>query len=231
LSTNGLTGLGVTFVVSGTSTVGSCGLSSVTSAFCLGSGYDYDTVELAAPSSGSSAGLPVIGPQSLSYTGAAAFANGASNTQVSGAFHLPNGQIYMSGAATKPAPGLGVGSSCTTIEFALLAPTFLGLVFGTIEYGGLLWTEQGGPLNPIRGPTRNMMTRSAPDGPGLGRSWPTTLSRYRCPERRPWTHLPPTGSRPRRADLGNRREPPPGPAAKRPINRCLLQRAETGLSP
>jgi hypothetical protein len=64
LNTTGLTGLGVTVVVSG-----------------------YDTLELTAPSSGSTAGLPVIG--------AAAFATVASNTQVSGAFHSPNGQIYI----------------------------------------------------------------------------------------------------------------------------------------
>jgi Flp pilus assembly protein TadG len=97
-TTTGLTGLGVTLVVSGTSTVASCGSSSVASAFCLGSGFN--TVKLTAPSSGSNAGLAVIGPQSSSYTGAAAFANGASNTQVSGAFYFPHGQIYMSGAAT-----------------------------------------------------------------------------------------------------------------------------------
>ena len=33
-------------------------------------------------------------------TAAATFQNGATNTQVSGAFYFPNGQVYMSGAAT-----------------------------------------------------------------------------------------------------------------------------------
>jgi Flp pilus assembly protein TadG len=30
----------------------------------------------------------------------------------------------------------------TAIEFALVAPMFLALVFGTLEFGRLLWTEQ-----------------------------------------------------------------------------------------
>jgi hypothetical protein len=94
-TTTGLTGLGVTLVVSGASTV-TC--NSQTSAFCLGSGFN--TVKLTAPSSGATANLAVVGPQSLGRTAGATFQNGASNTQVSGAFYFPNGQIYMSGAAT-----------------------------------------------------------------------------------------------------------------------------------
>jgi hypothetical protein len=95
-----LTALGVTLVVSGASTV-TCG--STTSAFCLGAGFA--TVKLTAPTSSSTlgsstAGLAVVGPQSSSNTAAASFVNGASNTQVSGAFYFPNGQIYMSGSAT-----------------------------------------------------------------------------------------------------------------------------------
>lgn len=94
-TTTGLTGLGVTLVVSGASTT-TC--NSLTSAFCLGSGFD--TVKLTAPSSGSTASLAVVGPQSSSNTAGATFQNGASSTQVSGAFYFPNGQIYMSGSAT-----------------------------------------------------------------------------------------------------------------------------------
>ena len=99
-TTTGLTALEVTLVVAGTSTV-TCG--STASAFCLGSGYS--TVKLTAPTStstlgSSTAGLAVIGPQSSSNTAAATFQNGASNTQVSGAFYFPNGPIAMSGAAT-----------------------------------------------------------------------------------------------------------------------------------
>jgi hypothetical protein len=99
-TTTGLTGLGVTLVVSGASTT-TC--DSLASAFCLGAGFD--TVKLTAPTStstlgSSTASLAVIGPPSSSNTGAAVFKNGASNTQVSGAFYFPNGQIYMSGSAT-----------------------------------------------------------------------------------------------------------------------------------
>jgi hypothetical protein len=99
-TTTGLTGLGVTLVLSGTSTV-TCG--SISSAFCLGAGYS--TVNLTAPTSSSTlgsttAGLAVVGPQTSSYTGAATFTSGATNTRISGAFYFPNGQIYMSGGAT-----------------------------------------------------------------------------------------------------------------------------------
>ena len=99
-TTTGLSALGVTLVISGTSTT-SCG--GTTSAFCLGAGYS--TVKLTAPTSSSTlgsttAGLAVIGPQSSSNTGGAAFTSGATNTQISGAFYFPNGQVYMSGGAT-----------------------------------------------------------------------------------------------------------------------------------
>jgi hypothetical protein len=98
-TTTGLTALGVTLVISGTSTV-SCG--STASAFCLGAGFN--TVKLTAPTSSSAlgsstAGLAVIGPQSSSNTATAAFTTGATNTQVSGAFYFPNGAVTMSGAA------------------------------------------------------------------------------------------------------------------------------------
>jgi hypothetical protein len=98
--TTGLTALGVTLVISGTSTV-SCG--STASAFCLGAGFS--TVKLTAPTSSSAlgsstAGLAVIGPQSSSNTATAAFTTGATHTQISGAFYFPNGAVTMSGAAT-----------------------------------------------------------------------------------------------------------------------------------
>jgi hypothetical protein len=99
-TTTGLTGLGVTLVVSGASTV-SCG--GTTSAFCLGAGYS--TVDLTAPTSsstlgGSTANLAVVGPQSSTNTAAAAFTTGATNTRISGAFCFPHGAVTMSGAAT-----------------------------------------------------------------------------------------------------------------------------------
>jgi Putative Flp pilus-assembly TadE/G-like len=105
-TTTGLNATGVTLVISGTSTV-TCG--STTSAFCLGAGYGAcppnECVVLTAPTSSSSLGsstanLAVIGPQSSSDTGAATFTSGATDTQISGAFYFPNGQIYMSGGAT-----------------------------------------------------------------------------------------------------------------------------------
>ena len=99
-TTTGLTALGVTLVISGTSTV-TCG--GTTSAFCLGAGYS--TSILTAPTSSSTlgsttAGLAVIGPQSSTNTGAATFTSGATNTRISGAFYFPNGQVNMSGGAT-----------------------------------------------------------------------------------------------------------------------------------
>jgi hypothetical protein len=94
-TTTGLTALDVTLVVSGTSTVSCGGVAS--SAFCLGAGYA--TVDLTAPTSGGTANLAVIGPQSSSNTSVAAFTTGASNTRVSGAFYFPNGAVTMSGAA------------------------------------------------------------------------------------------------------------------------------------
>ncbi len=98
--TTGLNASGVTLVISGASTV-TCG--STSSAFCLGAGYS--SVILTAPTSSSTlgsstAGLAVIGPQSSTNTGAATFTSGATNTQISGAFYFPNGQVYMSGGAT-----------------------------------------------------------------------------------------------------------------------------------
>jgi len=146
-TTTGLTALGATLVVSGTSTVSSCGSSSVASAFCLGSGYA--TVKLTAPSSGSTAGLAVIGPQSSNYTGAAAFANGASNTQVSGAFYFPNGQIYMSGSATlHDTVDSGaclelIGTQVTSTAGSALGSTCAGLGSGSTGHD-----RQSGTIKP-----------------------------------------------------------------------------------
>jgi hypothetical protein len=102
-TTTGLSGAGVTLVAGGTGASGTVTCGSITSAFCLGSGYN--TVTLTAPTStstlgSSTAGLAVIGPQSSTNSAGAGFTNGASNTQISGAFYFPNGPIYMSGAAT-----------------------------------------------------------------------------------------------------------------------------------
>ncbi|HEY3908747.1 MAG TPA: TadE/TadG family type IV pilus assembly protein [Stellaceae bacterium] len=42
-------------------------------------------------------------------------------------------------------------SGATAVEFALVAPMFLALVFGTIEFGRLLWTEQALQQTAIAG--------------------------------------------------------------------------------
>ena len=93
--TTGLYGSGVSFVISGTSTPssGSC----ANSAFCLASGYNY--VTLTAPTSGASENLVVMGPTSSSYTGGATFAEGATNTSLSGVFYFPYGAVSLSGGA------------------------------------------------------------------------------------------------------------------------------------
>jgi hypothetical protein len=93
-TTTGLTALGVTLVIGGDSTV-SCG--GTTSTLCVGAGYS--TVKLTAPTSGSTAQLAVVGPQTTSTTAGATFTAGATNTQISGAFYFPNGPINLSGAA------------------------------------------------------------------------------------------------------------------------------------
>jgi putative Flp pilus-assembly TadE/G-like protein len=144
-TTTGLTGLEVTLVVSGASTV-SCG--SAASAFCLGAGFS--TVKLTAPTSSSTlgsstAGLAVIGPQSSSNTAGASFVNGASGTRISGAFYFPNGPIVMSGAATlqdtvdasacleligsqvTSTAGSAIGSTCTGLGSGSTGTT-IGLV-------------------------------------------------------------------------------------------------------
>jgi Flp pilus assembly protein TadG len=95
-STVGLSGSGVTLVAGGYSTPasGTC----ANQAFCVGAGYGH--VTLTSPSSGATAGLVVLGPTGVGLTSGATFAEGASNTSLSGAFYFPQGAISMSGAAS-----------------------------------------------------------------------------------------------------------------------------------
>jgi hypothetical protein len=93
-STVGMSGSGVTFVIGGASTPTSGACSG--DAFCVAAGYGH--VTLTAPSSGNTAGLVVIGPSS--HTSGALFAEGASNTSLSGAFYFPQGPIALSGGAS-----------------------------------------------------------------------------------------------------------------------------------
>lgn len=92
----GMVGTGVTFVISA-ATIPSSGTCSG-QAFCLAAGYS--NVTLTAPSSGTTAQLLVIGPISSTNTAGATFAEGASNTSLSGTFYFPNGPVTLSGGAS-----------------------------------------------------------------------------------------------------------------------------------
>ena len=122
-STVGMYGNGVTMVTDGSSTPGSGVCSG--QAFCVAAGYGH--VTLTSPSSGTTADLAVIGPQSPSNTHGAYFAEGASNTSISGAFYFPNGPVNFSGAAALGS-GTGVcleliGSQVTLAGGSALAST------------------------------------------------------------------------------------------------------------
>jgi hypothetical protein len=94
-TTVGLSGSDVTIVLGGSTLPGSGTCSG--QAFCLAAGYNH--VTLTAPSgTATTAGLVVVGP--ASSTGGAAFAEGASNTSLSGAFYFPQGAITLSGGAS-----------------------------------------------------------------------------------------------------------------------------------
>jgi hypothetical protein len=93
-TTVGMSGTGITFVIGGASTPTSGACSG--QAFCVAAGYGH--VTLTAPSSGNTAGLVVVGPSA--HTSGALFAEGASNTSLSGAFYFPQGPIALSGGAS-----------------------------------------------------------------------------------------------------------------------------------
>ncbi len=91
----GMSGTGVTLVTSAAHTIpsGTCqGLS-----FCVAAGYS--NVTLTAPTSGTTANLVVIGPTNGSTAGAS-FAEGASNTSLSGVFYFPTGPVTLSGGSS-----------------------------------------------------------------------------------------------------------------------------------
>ena len=92
----GMSGTGVTFVDGAGSTPSSGSCSG--QAFCLAAGYN--NVSLIAPTAGTTAGLVVIGPIPTSNTAGALFAEGASNTNLSGVFYFPNGTISLGGSAS-----------------------------------------------------------------------------------------------------------------------------------
>ncbi|MDR3507432.1 MAG: pilus assembly protein TadG-related protein [Caulobacteraceae bacterium] len=92
----GMAGTGVTFVISAVTKPSSGTCSG--QAFCLAAGYS--NVTLTAPSSGTTAQLLVVGPISSANTAGATFAEGASNTSLSGTFYFPNGPVTLSGGAS-----------------------------------------------------------------------------------------------------------------------------------
>jgi hypothetical protein len=123
----GMNGNGVTFVISAVSTIAS-GTCSGT-AFCLAAGYS--NVTLVAPSSGTTEDLVVIGPTSSSNTAGATFAEGASNTSLSGVFYVPYGPVTLSGGSSV-GNGTGqclevIGSQVTQTGGTTLATTCSGL--------------------------------------------------------------------------------------------------------
>ncbi len=123
-STVGMYGADVTLVTDGSSTPASGTCSG--QAFCVGAGYGH--VTLTSPTSGTTADLAVIGPQS--NTKGANFAEGASNTNISGAFYFPDGPVSFSGAAALGS-GTGlclelIGSQVTLAGGSALASTCVG---------------------------------------------------------------------------------------------------------
>jgi hypothetical protein len=115
-----MSGSSVSFVISGSSTPSSGTCSG--EAFCVASGYGH--VTLTAPSSGNNTNLIVIGPSSSTNTAGATFAEGASNTSLSGAFYIPNGAFTLSGGSSV---GNGTGQCLEVIasEVSLTGGTTL----------------------------------------------------------------------------------------------------------
>ena len=91
----GMIGTGVTFVTSAAHTIPSVTCNG--QAFCVAAGYGH--VTLTAPVSGTTAGLVVIGPTNGATAGAS-FAEGASNTSLSGVFYFPTGPVTLSGGSS-----------------------------------------------------------------------------------------------------------------------------------
>ncbi len=133
-ATVGMSGSGVSFVISGTATPlsGSC----AGSAFCLAAGYGH--VTLTAPTTGTMTNLAVMGPTSSGFTGGATFTDGATNTTMSGVFYFPYGAVTLGGGASVGS-GSGqclelIGSLVNLTGGSALATTCSGLAGAT--HGG-----------------------------------------------------------------------------------------------
>ncbi|HWY17021.1 MAG TPA: hypothetical protein VNX86_17960 [Rhizomicrobium sp.] len=95
-TSTGLSAIGVTFVVGG-STLDTSDCASPYCSFYVGAGYS--NVTLTAPTSGSTQGLAVIGPTTSTNLGGATFNEGSSGTSISGAFYFPYGHINQAGSS------------------------------------------------------------------------------------------------------------------------------------
>jgi Flp pilus assembly protein TadG len=125
----GLSGSGVTLVLSGTSTPSSGTCSG--RAFCIGAGFT--NVTLTAPTSGTTAKLVVIGP--AANTAGALFTGGASGVNLSGVFYFPSGQISLSG-------GAGVGNG--TGQCLQLIGSNIALTGGTAAASACITSSSSG---------------------------------------------------------------------------------------
>lgn len=102
-TSTGMSATNTTFVIGGLSLDGSG------HAFYIGAGYS--SVSITAPNSGNTQGLAVIGPTSSTNTGTAVLTEGATNTNIAGAFYFPYGAVSLSGAAA-----LGdIGGECLEV--------------------------------------------------------------------------------------------------------------------
>ncbi|HWY17020.1 MAG TPA: pilus assembly protein TadG-related protein [Rhizomicrobium sp.] len=96
-TSTGLSAIGVTFVVGG-STLDTSDCASPYCSFYVGAGYS--NVTLTAPTSGATQGLAVIGPTTSSNLSGATFNEGSSGTSISGAFYFPYGPINQAGSSS-----------------------------------------------------------------------------------------------------------------------------------
>ena len=129
----GLNGTNVTLVIGGASTI-SESVNGVTQNLSFYMGAGYSNVTLMAPTTGPTANLAVVGPQSGSA--GAALAEGASGADFSGAFYFPTESIGMDGGSGLGSFGANqclmlVGSQVTMSGGATLASSCQGFGAGT----------------------------------------------------------------------------------------------------
>jgi hypothetical protein len=120
----------VTLVIGG-ATVPASG-SCANLSFCMGAGYT--NVTLLAPTTGDTANLAVVGPQSGSH--GAALTEGASGADFSGAFYFPTEAVSMNGGSSLGSFGASqclmvIGSQVTLAGGAALASSCQGFGAGT----------------------------------------------------------------------------------------------------